>query len=86
MIPPADLDVARIWGRDHRRSTATWADAAAQRQLDRGLLPRERAALLTLNRRDFADFTEHDGLVPGRLVPRLVMLHQMSQDALTPAA
>jgi hypothetical protein len=50
-------------GLDQRPSAATGAAPAAERHLDRGLLHRRWAPLLTLNRRDFADFAQHDGLV-----------------------
>jgi predicted nucleic acid-binding protein len=63
MILSADLDVARVWGvitagagrRGRTRPlNDSWIAACC---LESGL------PLLTLNRRDFADFTEHDGLV-----------------------
>jgi len=63
MILSADLDVARVWGvitagaRRRGRTPSlndTWIAACC---LESGL------PLPTLNRRDFADFAEHDGLV-----------------------
>jgi toxin FitB len=63
MILSADLDVARVWGgitagaRRRGRTPSlndSWIAACC---LESGL------PLLTLNRRDFADFAEHDGLV-----------------------
>jgi toxin FitB len=62
-IIPAGLGVAKVWGRitagAERRGRPrplndTWIAACC---IARGL------PLLTLNRRDFADFAEHDGLV-----------------------
>ena len=63
MILSAGLDVARVWGaitagagrRGRTRPlNDSWIAACC---LESGL------PLLTLNRRDFAEFTEHDGLV-----------------------
>jgi predicted nucleic acid-binding protein len=63
LILPADLEVSQIWGeitvRAQRRGRLrplndTWIAACCIK----GGLP-----LLTLNRRDFADFAVHDGLV-----------------------
>jgi toxin FitB len=63
MILPADLPGAKTWGAitagAHRRGRPrplndTWIAACC---IETGL------PLLTLNRRDFADFAEHDGLV-----------------------
>jgi toxin FitB len=63
MILPADLPGAKTWGTitagAHRRGRSrplngTWIAACC---IETGL------PLLTLNRRDFADFAEHDGLV-----------------------
>jgi predicted nucleic acid-binding protein len=63
LILPADLEVSRIWGeitvQAQRRGRPrplndTWIAACCIK----GGLP-----LLTLNRRDFADFAVHDGLV-----------------------
>jgi toxin FitB len=63
MILPADLPGAKTWGTitagAHRRGRPrpmndTWIAACC---IETGL------PLLTLNRRDFADFAEHDGLV-----------------------
>ncbi len=63
MILSADLDVARVWGvitaGARRRGQPpplndSWIAACC---LESGL------SLLTLNRRDFAGFAEHDGLV-----------------------
>jgi toxin FitB len=60
---PAGLRVAKVWGTmtavakgrgRPRPLNDAWIAACA---IDRGL------PLLTLNRRDFADFAEHDGLV-----------------------
>jgi toxin FitB len=62
LILPADLEVSHL-GRDHSPSAATWTAPAAERHLDRGLLYQGVLPPLTLNRRDFADFAEHDGLV-----------------------
>ncbi|HYJ71454.1 MAG TPA: type II toxin-antitoxin system VapC family toxin, partial [Actinomycetota bacterium] len=62
-ILPASLGVARSWGvitvgAQRRGRTRPLNDAwIAACCIDSGL------PLLTLNRRDFADFAEHDGLV-----------------------
>ena len=63
LILPASLEVAKVWGEltagAQRRGRPrplndTWIAACC---IEGGL------PLLTLNRRDFADFAEHDGLV-----------------------
>jgi predicted nucleic acid-binding protein len=62
-VLPAGLQVARVWGTINagaqergrpRPLNDSWIAACC---IERGL------PLLTLNRRDFADFAEHDGLV-----------------------
>jgi predicted nucleic acid-binding protein len=63
MILSADLDVARLWGRitagaGRRGRTRPLNDSWIAACCIEGGLP-----LMTLNRRDFADFTEHEGLV-----------------------
>jgi hypothetical protein len=63
LVLPAGLKVARIWG--------TISDGAQRRGRPRPLNDSWIAAcciesglpLLTLNRRDFADFAEHEGLI-----------------------
>ncbi|HWD43336.1 MAG TPA: PIN domain-containing protein, partial [Actinomycetota bacterium] len=63
MILSADLDVARLWGRitagaGRRGRSRPLNDSWIAACCIEGGLP-----LMTLNRRDFADFSEHDGLV-----------------------
>ena len=53
---------AATWGRDSDPRPAPWASSADQRLVDRRLLPRPRTSLATFDIKNYADFTEHEGL------------------------